>query len=386
MSDSFDFNNNGFIAKKRQELAEMTLIDIMSYVFPFVSAFATYTGMKKLMNNGFELVGAIVAFLFVAAFYRSYLKWFPAANARSRSMLVGPMILFGIFAICLTTPFSAATFGGDIALRKDFEKTIAMADDHGRTRLGALESEQSLAGSLGQSSTEFLDLSKQEAGGAFTGVTGRGNAAITFETVGQQLGRMQQLVVANKTVIDGLKAEDAQLMTDLRNITYEHTSQQEKVANFATKLNQLKDLFTRMDAASVVPTVAQAAGSLNMVAQLQTADAGTPLAAKQSVTIGKAQDLVMSVQRDIDKAAANLKASATPMSPLVVIDESEAIVKYAGSIAWAWALALTLDFAPLMFLYMLSVFNDINRPKKRSSRKPDSAANGTSISRIGGQR
>jgi len=361
----------GTLASKVQEIGSWTLVDWLSVIFPFVSAFATFHGANKLIGNGLYAFGvALVAFFFIAAFYRSYLKWYPTANTKAQQKLMLPMLVFAIFAICLTTPFSVATFGGDVALRKDFERTIATAEARTNNRIGDLNRELALAASLGSYGRQFTDLASAETAGAFTGTSGRGDAAVTFETVGRSLEGMRQQVEDNRPVVGELKEQSKAIIRDLRSISYMRVSQQEKVSRFAARLNDLNDLFAQMDAASVLPAVAQSAGSLDMVANMRTGEAGTQLGQRQSEAITRAQALVARAQRDIRVATAEMRAQNEELAPLAVIDESEAIFKYWRTIIWAWAAALALDFAPLLFLFMLSQFHGIERTQRKSTRKP----------------
>jgi len=359
------------LGEKVQEVTNWSLVDWLSVVFPLVSAFATFHGANKLIGNSLYAFGvAIVAFFFIAAFYRSYLKWYPSANDKQKRKLLLPMVVFGVFAICLTTPFSVATFGGEVALRKDFERTIATAEARTNQRIGDLNRELALSSSLGSYGRQFSDLAQAEAAGSFTGVSGRGDAAVTFETVGRSLTAMSRQVEANRAVVERLKEQSKAIIRDLRTISYLRVSQQEKVSRFAARLNDLNDLFAQMDAASVLPSVAQSAGSLDMVANLRSGEAGTDLGQRQSQTIARAGELVTRAQQDISKTTADLTNQSEELAPLAVIDESEAIFKYWQVIIWAWAAAIALDFAPLLFLFMLSQFHGIERTQRRSAKKP----------------
>ena len=353
-------------------------VEAQSYVFPFVSALTVYDGVHKLTGNlVWGVVTSVVAFLFAAGFYRLLIVEYPRANPTKRHRLIPAMFVFGIFAICLTTPFSVASLGGDIALRENMNGTIKEGDRRVNERLDILRQEQSLGGSLGQYALQFKDLAKQEEAGAFTGVTGRGSAAATFDTVGQTLTRMEAQVTANQQKIDTFKTQGTEILTGLRSITYDRTSQQDKQARFAAGLADLNDLLSQMDAASVVPTVQQAAGSLNSVASLQVSDSGTEVGARQSQAIGKAQELVSRAQADIDKAATSVKAaSGKRMEPLTVIDQGKAIFVYWWTIVWAWALALTLDFAPMLFMFVLAAIKDIGggKPTRKKTTATDTGA------------
>ncbi len=46
------------------------------------------------------------------------------------------------------------------------------------------------------------------------------------------------------------------------------------------------------------------------------------------------------------------------MEPLTPMEQSTAIFHYWLTISWAWAVAIVLDFSPLIFLWIMSIISD----------------------------
>jgi hypothetical protein len=351
------------------------MLSLLSIVFPLISAIATGYGVVNLMGTSvFAYISAVsvagVAFFFTATFYRMYLVRYPQLARDKRRGLWGLMILFAIFAMCLTTPFSVVAFGGSTALRKSMEGAEREADERVRDHLKPLRAEQSLALALDSYAKDFKNLAAQEENGAFTGVTGRGSAAVTFATVGQSIETMRDQVASNKPVVDRFKGQADLLLRHMRQVTYLNASQQDKQVLFATDVNSLNDLLSQMDAASVAPTVQQTARSLDSIAQLQVSDVKTEVGAKQTEAIAKATVLVGRVRAEIDTAAQTARSvNGKDVAPLTFMDQGEATVRYASSILYAYAAAIALDFAPMFFLFSNAAFKDIGRGQRR--RKSD---------------
>jgi len=346
----------------RKENYALGIISIVTLFLAFGSAYTTWRGAIHLIDptkpwmdkNVVPMIMALVSGSFAASLWMVYYRIFPQANAKKRKRLSIILVFACVVIFSLSTTLSVLGFGGDAALQRHINATIEAADKKLAQIYGILIQEQKLVPTLEALSKQFRSLEKSADAGKYTGAPGHGSVAVTFETMADSFGQLSKTVTANQERVEELHQRSNVLIGELRELNYDDEPLRRKIGRFANKLNELNAVFSRMTHSSVSSAVLQVADQIDKLMVQSTGDSA--LGRKQAEAISKTRQAVESAKQITKDAITKVSSNdEVEIESFTVMSAGTAVFKYAKDISVAWAASIAMDFAPLLFLVVLTI-------------------------------
>jgi len=276
------------------------------------------------------------------------------ADARKKASY-GLVIFFVCFLIFgFSTLWSIITLGGKEAVGIHMQQVLIASDKQGLKLLKQGSQEANMAPKLSALADQFESYALREAGGAFSGMTGEGDVVSTLRNTAETFRSLADSVLKTEQdrakLYENLKQDIASardiLSTEDKDMTMRSINLQ-----FSKKLAGINENLTRMGkttSVEFVTTVSRNLDSLTLVTKESTV-------AAQREAIERLHGITKGAQEIVSQLTGKEEFAETDVQTFTMISMGNAIIRYASNIFYAWAYAIALDFAPLLFIILLSV-------------------------------
>lgn len=341
-------------AKKFRDMCFWAITCVNTFL-GLVSFWTSKLGLDTVSKS--QLVSVLVAFggnAFTIVLYFFLSRRFPQAPAKTKGKYLIMMALASILIFGFSTLWSIITLGGKEAVGIHMQRVLAEADKQGLLLLKKSSAEANLAPNLSSLAIQFESYASREAGGAFSGMNGEGEVVATLRNTSSTFQGLaysvQETERESGKLYDKLK-EDVSAARDVLTEENEETTLRSINLRFSKKLSEINEGLTKMAKISsleFVKTVSRNLEALTIVVNSQTSYA-------QKETIVRLQGIIRGAQEILNQLTNEKALEEVEVSGFTMISMGNAIIKYASEIFYAWCYGIALDFAPLIFIFLLAI-------------------------------
>lgn len=289
------------------------------------------------------------AFAFVFWFFLN--RRFPEANTKQKATYLAITVVVGALLFGFSTQWSVITLGGREAVSIHMQTVLSGSDKQGLQLLNQGSEEANLAPQFNALASQFEGYAKREAKGAYSEIIGEGDVVATARNTAELFRNLalnvEEIERSRANEYEGLKEE----ISLARDVLTSDESLRIVNLKFGKRLSEINEHLTRM--ANMTSTKYVTAVNRNLSSLTFVVSEG--LTSGQQQAINQLQKMTDGAQKVVSKLMDQDEFAGVEVQTFTMISMSNAVMKYAGEIFYAWAYALALDFAPLLFIVLLSV-------------------------------
>jgi hypothetical protein len=344
-------------------------------VLAVASGIYTYLGVSSLLDdNGALSFFAAVAYsmavsVAIFVFWSYLLRLLPAMrSAASRVGLLLSMALGSVAIIAMSSWLNAAALAGAAAVEQHLARTVQEYQTALEQSHSIAVSAQSLNRDVARVRQSFQDLSDQEAGGALSGVAGRGAVFRVLTQKAAELAALEAQIEAQGPLVEAAFAEGNEILSRMRALTVSTGAVEARSVEFSEESVRLAGLIAQLRQLSVAPLVDRAAQDLAASVVLPELDGRTDdIRVSQETTIESVLSLLGQRAETLRRAAEAVMAMPAPLETTYTpISTADAVIRYAGNFVPSWAGAIAIDLLPAVLVFILMVV----QAAIRSGREP----------------
>ena len=345
-------------------------------VLCFVSFYTSKVGYQTTTKDAIIYYGMA----FGGALFQFSTFWFLAEyfahGTRTERVRYGAIAA----AICVlvfwfSTQWSVVAMGGKDAVSTHMQRTLAAAEIQGLRLYRRAATEANLGPQLQTLSRSFTDLARREAGGAFSGLRGEGDVVSTLRNTSELFanlaGSVQGVDKESRQNYDRLRDLIGQARASATRMEGADISDGEDVRKnnleFAKHLGDINEVMARMAQTSSVAfirVVNKNLTSLTMSAKAEDRPEQKAAVERLKTLVDGAQTVISQITSEGDGDDANLEI-------FTMLSTQGAVWRYWRDILYAWAGAMTLDFAPLFFMVLLAIAYDRQKEEQGGATGED---------------
>jgi hypothetical protein len=316
----------------------------------------SYYTSKLGLDTTTELALVSVSVAFAGASF-SFVLWFilsrrfPEADTKQKLRYLGIVLVFSFLLFGFSTQWSVITLGGREAVSIHMQTVLSESDKQGLRLLNQGSEEANLAPQFNALANQFKGYAEREARGAYSKLIGEGDVVATARNTAELFSglalNVEEIERNRANEYEGLKEE----ISSARDVLTSDEPIRTVNLKFGKRLSEINEHLTRMakmTSAKYVTAVNRNLSSLTMV----VSEGATP---DQRQAISQLQKMTSGAQKVVSRLMDQDAFAEAEVQTFTMISMSSAVMKYAGEIFYAWAYAIALDFAPFLFIILLSV-------------------------------